>query len=434
MKRLEGVVSLLLMFSGVLALAPAPAAAQSSCASTTTPTNRCFIRTVFFRAPIPPEVPDIVNVLADQSAEELTKFIHVALSTTPAASSSAGFSFLRNPVTGERTFKSASYGPMFADRPLTNGRGVLNVGFNYQYGRTDFEGGFDTADKRTVGLPINDETVTFQSDGFQQFITRRAFLQTKSQVFNFLVSYGLTDRLDVGVQMPIVSLALTGRQEEAWDLSRNWTPTPNRLTAIGTSVTEAATSQSARGLGDITLRSKYSLSGQVGDGVAVAVDVRVPTGNEEDLLGTGDASVRFQLLTLKGDLGPASIHGNLGYATGGLSDEFTYVGGAEFVFMNEKRLTLSASLLGRALRSGTLPTPVETVNEIRITPFGPALLHQDRFRWETKTLNLAQVAGGAKLRLSGQWLLNAGVLLPVSQRGFQPGITTVIGLDHTWVR
>ena len=433
MKRFEGVVRLLFVLGGILALSPASAAAQSPCPPTSTPTNKCFVRTLFFLAPIAGlENPATVQTLADQSADELTKFIQVTLSTTPIASSSAGFSYVRNPVTGERSFKSASYGPLFADRPLTNGKGVLNVGFNYQYGRTDFEGGFDTADNRTVGLPINDETVTFQSDGFVQFITRRAFLQTKSQLFNFLVSYGLTDRLDVGVLVPVVSLKLTGRQEEAWDVSRNWTPAPNRPTPIGTMVTAGPFSQSASGLGDMTLRFKYSLSGQLKNGVAVAADVRLPTGSEDDLLGTGKASVKFQLLVLRTDVGPASIHGNVGYTAGGLSDEFNYVGGADFALLKEKRLTLSGSFLGRALRSGALPTAVQTANVAFTNPAAQLLLH--RFVWETETLNLAQVAGGAKLRLTGQWLLNGGVLVPVSQRGFQPGIMTVIGLEHTWVR
>ena len=432
MKRFQGLVGLFVC-GGILALAPVPAAAQTSCPPTNTPTNKCFVRTLFFLAPIAGEDAATVNQVADQSADELTKFIQVTLSTTPVASSSGGFSFVRNKA-GEREFKSASYGPVFADRPLTNGKGVLNAGFNFQFGSTDFEGGFGTADGRTVGLPTNDEKVTYKSDGFVQYITRRSFLQTESRLYSFYASYGVTESLDVGVLVPVVSLTLTGRREEAWDLSK----TQDRSPVIEDSfVTGGPTSQSASGIGDVTLRFKYSLTNQLKNGVAVAADVRMPTGNEDDLLGTGKASVRLQLLVLKTHLGPASIHGNVGYTAGGLSDEFNYVGGFDVTLLKEKRLTLSASFLGRTLQEGALPTAVETTNPnhpANIDPSSPTTLLQERFRWDSQSLNLSQVAGGAKLRLTGNWLLTAGVLVPVTQRGFQPGVMTVIGLDYTWLR
>ena len=48
-----------------------------------------------------------------------------------------------------------------------------------------------------------------------------------------------------------------------------------------------AKSGSAAGLGDIMIRAKYNFLSRWGGGLAAAIDVRTPTGDETNLLGTG---------------------------------------------------------------------------------------------------------------------------------------------------
>ena len=396
-----------------------------------TKTNRVFVHDLFFRSAIPGlEPPALVDDIAEDSANAIANFVGVTLTTAPIASSSAGFTFVRDKVTGDRSFKSNSFGPTFADRPLTNGRAVFSFGFNYQYGKTDFEGGFDTADARTVGLPVYDNTATWKDNGFQEFITERAFLEAKSQAVHIVAAYGVTDNLDVGVVVPVVSLRLTGRREEAWDLTRKFAqsgPAIGVPTAVGSRVNVASTSQSASGLGDVVGRFKYSFTGDKSDGAAVAADLRLPTGNEDDLLGAGTAALKVQLLFLKSGLGPASVHANAGYTAGGLSDEINYVGGID---VSSPRITASASFLGRTLLDGALPTRINTVSASDPTQ----VVVVDRFTWPTEQLTLLQLAAGFKVHVGGQWLLNASVLVPLNQKGFQPGVSPVIGLEHTWDR
>jgi hypothetical protein len=405
-----------------LLLAPSSALAQTS--------NKTFVRTLFFQDIVDPQ-EDPVKVRQDAagSADAIAKFVGVTLSTAPVASSSAGFTFVRDKTTGERSLKSMSFGPTFAERPLTNGRGVFNIGFNYQYGRTEFAGGFDTADQRTIGLPIFDNTATFTDNGFVQFITKRAFLEAESHTFNVLAAYGVTDQFDVGILVPVVSLSLTGRTEEDFDLTRTWTPAnnPPYQGPVGTLLVTPAVTQSAKGIGDLTARMKYSWTGDRSDGAAVTADLRLPTGNEDDLIGTGKASLKMQVLFLKSGLGPTSVHANAGYTVGGLSNEINYVVGAD---ASRGQMTASVSFLGRTLLDGALPSRVNTVSRT----FPNVNIIVDRFIWSEETLTLLQVAAGIKYHLGGQWLIDASVLIPVNQRGFQPGISPMIALERTWSR
>jgi hypothetical protein len=431
MGRLYSVTRLLFVLTVLGVLVPARAMAQVS----STLTNKAFVQALFNVPSINGlEDPVVIDNQAAEQAAALTKFISAAMSTAPVASSSAGFTFYVD-STGQSRLKSQSFGPTFADRPLTNGRGTVSIDFNYQYAKSNFEGGLGTADGRTEGLPIFDNTVTFKSDGFVQYITRRAYLEAKSQAFNFQLSYGVTDKFDVGVLIPVVSLKLTGRMDEAWDISRTQPIDHSRPTPIGTwecvptscPVADSTSTASATGLGDITLRLKYSVVGQT-EGVAIAADVRTPTGDEEEMLGTGKASVKFQLLVLKSDLGPASVHANAGYTAGGLSDEFNYVAGFDAALLSKKQLTASVSFLGRTLIDGSLPTTANTF--FRDQPTNIVVVN--RFLWEQATVNFMQLAAGAKVQVSQNWLLAGSILIPLNKRGFQPGISPVIGLERTW--
>ena len=63
------------------------------------------------------------------------------LSTSPVASPSGGFTYTFDPALGTFTRTSESFGPTFAERALTIGRGRVSVGYGYQHATYDtFEG------------------------------------------------------------------------------------------------------------------------------------------------------------------------------------------------------------------------------------------------------------------------------------------------------
>lgn len=426
-------VSSLLVVGTCLWSGVSPAGAQ-----TEDGTNKAFVRDLFFQDVVDAqESVVLVNQIARDSADAIAKFVSLALTSAPVASSSSGFSYVRDSVTGELALRSESFGPTFAERPLTNGRGVWNFGAHYQFSATVFEGGFGTADGKDTGLPVFDNTATYLSDGFVQYITKRAFLETRSHTFHLFTSYGLTDRLDIGVVLPIISLTLEGRTEEAYDLTRQFnvgeTNPVNRPTPTGIRIVQPNSTSSASGLGDVMVRLKFAVAGQMSDGVAVAADVRAPTGDEDELLGAGDASVKLMMILAKSGFGPASFHANAGYGLGGLSDEFTFVVGADAALLSRKQLTPSISLLGRTLKEGVQPERIPTVRRTVDTGVtGTRDIVVDRFIWENESMTMLQMAAGVKWNVSGFWLLNASVLVPLNQKGFQAGVSPVIGLERTW--
>src|SRR5207248_3137147 len=79
----------------------------------------------------------------------------------------------------------------------------------------------------------------------------------------------------------------------------------------GRTFTQASASGTAVGFADMVVRTKYTVFNDDATALAAAVDVRLPTGREQDLLGAGSTSVK---LTAIGSVeqGPVSAHTNAG--------------------------------------------------------------------------------------------------------------------------
>jgi hypothetical protein len=85
---------------------------------------------------------------------------------------------------------------------------------------------------------------------------------------------------------------------------------------LGLSNRTTYASAHARGIGDIVLRGKAQLVKTEEGGLAVAVNVSVPTGDEEDLLGTGVLRVEARGIWSQ-QFGRVGAHLNGGYTTSG---------------------------------------------------------------------------------------------------------------------
>ena len=91
----------------------------------------------------------------------------------------------------------------------------------------------------------------------------------------------------------------------------------SRVNATGPGVTQAEASATAIGLADAVLRTKFTLFDDEGAGVAAAFEARLPTGRQEDLLGSGAMSWKLSAIgSLEGQR--ISSHANVGFGFGGL--------------------------------------------------------------------------------------------------------------------
>jgi outer membrane putative beta-barrel porin/alpha-amylase len=427
-----------------------PAAAQTGVS------NRQFVSNLFYVAPLDaqeaiPGASQQIGQTAIDSANEIAKFVGFGISSVPIGSSSAGFSYARDPVTGELALKSRSFGPLFADRPLTNGRGVFSIGLNYQHSRTEYNQDFDTADGRAEGIPVFDNRVTFLTDQFKQFVTRRAFLVSTVDAVNVFASVGLNDRIDLGVSIPIVSVKLDGYQDESYDITRTFGAQTERgaferaYRGVPVGVKNIpvagnpATSQKASGIGDIVVRGKVALTNQRGgQGAAVGVDMSLPTGDEEELLGRGEFTARLLFIGSKALGERASVYGNGGYRFGNDNNEAQYVAGVDVSLLPKDRLTVAVSFLGRSLRDAASLTRYATVRRVsenlgRTEQGAPNPERSDviidRFVWDRATVNFNRLSTEFKVHLAGQWLATGAVLFPINETGLQPRPTPFVGVE-----
>jgi hypothetical protein len=178
-----------------------------------------------------------------------------------------------------------------------------------------------------------------------------------------------------------------------------------------------------------------------GGGLAAGVDLRLPTGNAEDLLGTGGAQLKLAFIGSMAS-GPFSPHVNLGYTfsrgteatllavSPGIPDEFSYAGGFDAAVSS--RTTVSVDMTGRTLRNLGRLVPVARqfpfVTQAGV--FGTAAFEE--FARRPGDLNLVVGAAGVRFNPRGNFLISAQVLLPVTKAGLRDKVTPVIGVDYSF--
>ena len=117
----------------------------------------------------------------------------------------------------------------------------------------------------------------------------------------------------------------------------------------GRTFTQASASARAIGLADVVVRTKYTVYDDAGTGIAGAVDLRLPTGRQEDLLGTGSTSAKFSAIGSV-ESGRISTHANAGVTVGGLARELSY--GGALAMAASSHVTVIGEVLGRWIEGG----------------------------------------------------------------------------------
>ncbi|MFN2447582.1 MAG: transporter, partial [Vicinamibacterales bacterium] len=304
-----------------------------------------------------------------QTPEQFNQQIVTLLATFPVGSSSGGFTYTFDPSLGTFSRTSESFGPLFAERALTIGRDRGSLGVGYQRSTYDtFEGKnlrqrdiifhvehTDCCGATQAGAAIGDGSrlnPAFEGD----IIEAALALRLTTQTIVFYATYGLTDRLDLGVAVPLVSIdadaSIRARIER---LATAANPSVHYFDGDNPDERIFAASGSATGIGDIVVRAKYNVLRARGGGLAAAVDVRTPTGDESNLLGTGGVQTKVYAVA-SSSFGKLSPHLNLGYTAStkgalpgaALNDEWNYAAGIDLAV--SPQLTLIADVLGRSIR------------------------------------------------------------------------------------
>jgi hypothetical protein len=202
--------------------------------------------------------------------------------------------------------------------------------------------------------------------------------------------------------------------------------------ANGTSATTVTDSSSASGIGDIVFRTKTSLWQGERFRLAAALDLRAPTGDELNFLGTGTSGVRpFLAASWRGRVAPhvdfgyewngdsdiASIHGP--GISGNLANILFYIVGADARVV--KRLTLSGDFMGQhisdALRQGLKTQPD--------THFVGIYTYPGSFYSNFATI-------GGKINPVGNLLLTVNGFFKLDHTGLRNKPAPLVGVSYTF--
>lgn len=303
----------------------------------------------------------------------ITDAISGSVANLPIGSTSGGETF--RIVNGLPVPTSTSSGPIFAERAQTLGRGRVLGGISRSGFRFSTIRGVDMHD---INLVFTHQNVDFAgcSAQFGDDCAKMGVPVLENDVINFQLSldidvrvtsayltYGLTDRVDVGVVIPVVQTHLHG-ESEADIVPFGGTTAAHYFAGTSTDPVLSASRQvdgSASGLGDVALRMKANIRSTQTSGFALLFDARFPTGSSKDELGSGSFAGRG-VAVFTSTYGDFSPHANVGYLyrAGALQND-AVLGTAGFDYRMAEKVTLATDLVSE-LQVGDsklhLPEPV----------------------------------------------------------------------------
>ena len=236
------------------------------------------------------------------------------LGALPIPSPASGFTYAFDPSSGTFVRSTQSFGPILADRAETIGRGRFAFGYSLQ------QFSFETFD----GLRLSHIPAVFTHDDFNlgggrnDFITTQNALSASVSQSTTSLTFGVTDRLDVSVAVPlirtslrVVSDATIHRIGTAGNSAIHFFQDPDAPGGFGTERSFIAEG-SAAGLGDVTVRAKENVFKTPRGGMALGLELRLPTGQEENPLGSGSLGIKvFDAMSIT--FGRIAPHLNVAY-------------------------------------------------------------------------------------------------------------------------
>lgn len=442
----------------------------------------------------------------------INEAVGLQVSQLPFASPSSGITFVYDPTL--KTFAPStdeSLGPVLGDRAITIGRHKFYLGFSYQFFNFSTIDGQNMNDIPAVlqhqpfavpnaqGIPAcSNQTALTAANGYAGdpcFV--RDFIQTKNSIalkvhqYTIYATYGITRHLDFSVAIPILNVGM-GITSQATIVPNAVAPAsaaapgnvwhsfnggPGAITSTNTPNPALnaqcnaesvpclqqtfSNSGNATGIGDVVLRGKYTVYDGERFAAAVGLDVRLPTGDALDFLGSGGTGVKpFGVVSYRARVSP---HAEAGYEsngnsvlagnnivapptgitatpTGALPDRFLYVVGADVSIV--KRLTGAFDIYGQHVFDspeivsqpytdlGNCSGPTDSTGAVCGT-YTPGTNHPNVGQ-TTTGINITDASLGLKLRPFGRLVITGNVLLKLDNGGLRSKAVPLVGASYNF--
>jgi hypothetical protein len=329
-----------------------------------------------------------------------------------------------------------------------------------------------------------------------QFLSTQNSVDIKINQFTFVATYGVTNRIDLSVAVPFIQVGFNvnsvvtinriantepilspgaAGQPPVISCCSNGGPGPygpvfanyfDPKNPQGSTVRQFSNNQNspdiltnpaktgdlywdpsrnnAAGLGDVIFRVKGNLYRNERLSLALLTDVRIPSGDANNFLGSGALGLK-PVAAVSVRTGPLTPHVNLGYqwngssvlggnpylGTSGKLPGFAIFSVGTDVGIN-KWLTASVDYLGQELinaprvgtTSYTSPGPLAATGQAgTFATIAPAGNH---------TYNQSDTAFGAKINLVDRLLLTGNVIVALNEGGLRQRLTPLIALSYTF--
>lgn len=357
----------------------------------------------------------------------VTESIAKSVSSTPVSATSSGATY--SIVGGLPVRTSTSAGPIFAERSQTLGRGrfflganVTNIHYSTLNGAPldNLEFNFTHQDVGNPGLG----DPQFEND----IIRLQLGLDVNLLVASIFGTVGVTDFLDIGVAVPFVRVAMRGTSVA--QIHPFGPTTPHHFAGTDSAPVLSASRSvdaSAAGLGDVVGRLKINLGQTRRAGAAILAEIRLPTGNEEDLLGSGSTSARA-MGVFAAQFGSFAVHANAGYLvrTGDLQNDGA-LASIGFDNLMTPWATLAFSLISewrvgapKLALPGTIQFAAPFPRELPATSI------------PTRRDDRLDAALGVKFNLRGGTVLVLNGIAPLKRASMQPDFVWTAGFEFSF--
>ncbi len=358
------------------------------------------------------------------------------LTSLPIPSPASGFTYTLDLSTGLMQRSTQSFGPLQTERAETIGKNNLSFGFNYQHFR------FNSLE----GMSLSDFSTTYRHEDFQLGGGRTDVITSDNSVdasigeFVAFLTYGFTDSLDVSVAVPIVRTSLSMVSNATIvrigtkDPSIHYFEDPAVPGGYGTHH-QFSSAGSASGLGDVIVRIKEHAIRRERLGMSAALDVRTPTGDALNLLGSGAFGVKPSLIA-SAVYGRVSPHVNVAYQWNGksllagdlksqkaeLPKQLFYATGLD-VGVSPK-LSLAFDFLGqRVFNSPRLGQSTFVGADGNIYP---------DFQLRRGSFDVNSGSLGLKTNVAKRLLVNFNLLVRLNHAGLHETPSPMIGIEYTY--
>ncbi len=370
------------------------------------------------------------NPLNTKLGSELTRL--------PLASPASGFVYTFDKALGVWNQSTQSFGPILSERSETIGRHKVFIGFGYQYF------GFDSLDGADLHkLPaVFGHLETAPHPAYENdYITTTNDINLTIHQFTFFATYGLTNRIDLSVAIPFEQTSLTVTSNA--HIVRIAPPDPvfgqahyfdpnDKNNSINKTFQSAS---SATGIGDVVFRGKWNAWKGERAGIALGVDVRVPSGDETNLLGSGGTGVKpFAAFSYRARVSP---HVNVGYGWNGdsllagdvvagtkgkLPNEFLYSGGVD-IGLNKHISTVFDIVGQRSFNTEQVTLTTFTGSDGSTAP---------SFTSSRADISTTNASIGVKINPWKNLLLNGNVLIKLDDGGLRAKVVPYVGISYTF--